>query len=180
MCHDRVPLNPQCVSCLCFLDCTPPTAHRIVALRKCVIDGSAICSFLERLPYLAVGSSLPAGDPGCDQCAHGGAEQPLAGGAGAGGGRRGQVCRRVIGGSGPLSSLLPVAVELGLSTSRTSHSTLTHPEASSSSCAHSRETDHAELGFLPALLLECRIMHVYLVSAIERWAPGWSFVETSG
>ena len=162
-----MPLNPQCVSCLCFLDCTPPTVHRIVALRKRVIDGSAICSFLEQLPYLAVGSSPPAGDPGCDQRAHGGAEQPLAGGAGEGGGRGGQVCRRVVGGSGPLSSLLPVAVELGLSTSRTSHSTLIHPEASSSSCAHSHETDHAELGFFACPLTGVQD-HAYLFGLCYR------------
>lgn len=79
----------------------------------------------------------------------------------------------------PLSSLLPVAVELGLSTSRTSHSTLTHPEASSCYCAPQRETDHAELGFcLPSYWVQD---HACLFGLCYRsWARGWSFVETSG
>ena len=54
---------------------------------------------------------------------------------------------RVVGGGGPPLSLLPVTVQLGFSTSQTTHSTLIHPEASSSSCYHGCKTYCAELCF---------------------------------
>lgn len=84
------------VARLCFLNRTRPTVHRVVALGRCLITSGDVCAFLEQLSHLAVGSSPPAGDPGCDQRAHGGAERPLAGGAGEGRGRGGQVCPRVV------------------------------------------------------------------------------------
>lgn len=75
---------------------------------------------------------------------------------------------------------MPGTVQLGFGTPQTTDSTLIYPEAPPLPVTTVVEHTLQSCVSLPAPLLECKMMHVYLVSAIECWARGWSVVETSG